>query len=147
MLRSPEGPKIKKIRDFDRDWKFRSRMKFSSEPPTVALFFVGKSRHRYQNFRARSKISIEIEHFDRDQIFLIVGPSGRGSLQVSQNSPEVPRTCPEVPQTSPDLSGGNLTPPLWLSKIGGGQTCNNERATSICPVLFIIFSSLLFSLS
>ena len=38
--------------------------------------FVGKSRHRDQNFRARSKISIEIENFDRDQIFLIVGPSG-----------------------------------------------------------------------
>ena len=30
---------------------------------------------------------------------------------------------------------------------GGGQTCNNQRATSICPVLFIIFSSLLLSLS
>ena len=29
----------------------------------------------------------------------------------------------------------------------GGQTCNNYRATSICPVLFSIFSSLLFSLS
>ena len=49
-------------------------MKFSSEPPTAALFFVGKSRHRDQNFRARSKNSIEIENFDRDQIFLIVGP-------------------------------------------------------------------------
>ena len=51
-------------------------MKFSSEPPTAALSFVGKSRHRHSNFRARSKISIEIENFDRDQFFLIVGPSG-----------------------------------------------------------------------
>ena len=32
--------------------------------PTVALFFVGKSRHRDSNFRARSKFSIEIENFD-----------------------------------------------------------------------------------
>ena len=42
----PEGPKIKKFRDFERDRKFRARMKFSSEPPTAALFFVGKSRRR-----------------------------------------------------------------------------------------------------
>ena len=53
-------------------------MKFSSEPPTAALFFVGNSRRRDWNFRARSKISIEIENFERDQIFLIVGPSGKG---------------------------------------------------------------------
>ena len=31
--------------------------------------------------------------------------------------------------------------------LGGGQTCNNQRATSVCPIIFIIFSSLLFSLS
>ena len=78
-IANPEGPKIKKIRDFDRHWKFRARMKFSSEPPTAALFFVGKSRRRDWNFRARSKISIEIKNFDRDQIFLIVGPSGNSS--------------------------------------------------------------------
>ena len=58
----PEGPKIKKIRDFDRDWKFRSRMKVSSEPPTAALVFVGKST-------SRLKISSEIKNFDRDQKF------------------------------------------------------------------------------
>ena len=28
--------------------------------------------------------------------------------------------------------------------IGGGQTCNNKRATSICPVFFYYFSFLLF---
>ena len=74
----PEGPKIEKIRDFERDWKFRARMKFSSAPPTAALFFVGKSRHRDWNFRARLNISIEIENFERDWIFSIVGPSGFG---------------------------------------------------------------------
>ena len=42
----PRGNKDQKIRDFARDAKFRSRMKFSSEPPTAALFVVGKSRHR-----------------------------------------------------------------------------------------------------
>ena len=72
----PEGPKIKKNRDFERDWKFRARMKFSSEPLTAALFFVGHSRRRDWNFRARLKVSIEIKNFDRDWIFLIVGPSG-----------------------------------------------------------------------
>ena len=46
----PEGAKIKKIRDFERDWKFRARIKFSSEPPTAALFFLGKSRRRDWNF-------------------------------------------------------------------------------------------------
>ena len=51
-------------------------MKISSEPPTVALFFVGRSRRRDWNFRARLKISIEIEHFERDWILLIAGPSG-----------------------------------------------------------------------
>ena len=83
----PEGPKIKKNRDFDRDWKFRSRMKFSSEPPTAALFFVGKSRHRDniferdQKFRSRLKISIEIK------FFWSLGPLG----------------CPEGPKTQLDI--------------------------------------------
>ena len=43
------------------------------------FFCGGKSRHRDYNFRAGSNISIEIENFDRDQIFLIVGPSGQYS--------------------------------------------------------------------
>ena len=68
--------KIKKIRDFERDWKFRARMKFSSEPPTTALFLWGKSRRRDWTFRARLKISIEIEKFERDWIFWSLGPLG-----------------------------------------------------------------------
>ena len=60
--RYPEGPKIKKIRDFDRDWKFRSRMKFSSEPPTAALFF-------WEIETSRLKFSSEIKNFDRDWKF------------------------------------------------------------------------------
>ena len=56
----PEGPKIKKNRDFDRDWKFRLRMKFSSEPPTAALFFVGEIE------TSRLKFSSGIKNFDRD---------------------------------------------------------------------------------
>ena len=38
----PEDPKIKNIRDFERDSKFRARMTFSSEPPTAALFSCGE---------------------------------------------------------------------------------------------------------
>ena len=45
-------------------------MKFSSEPPTAALFFVGGNRdveieifERDQKFRSRLKISIEIDFF------------------------------------------------------------------------------------
>ena len=62
---------IKKIWDFDRDWKFRARMKFSSEPPLAAL--CGEIE------TSRLKISSEIENFDRvenfdrDWSFLIVG--------------------------------------------------------------------------
>ena len=81
----PEGPKIKKIRDFDRDWKFRARMKILSEPPTEALFFVGKSRRRDWNFRARLEILIETENFER--IFLIVGPSGPLKILSSHSPP------------------------------------------------------------
>ena len=82
----PRGPKDPKIRDFERDWKFRARMRFSTEPPTAALFFVGNSRRRDWNFRARSKISIEIENFERDWLFfLIVGPSvGSAQTQIFQ---------------------------------------------------------------
>ena len=75
-LPSPEGPKIKKIRDFERDWKFRARIKCSSEPPAAALFFVGKSRSRDWNFRSRLKISIEIEHSSEIEIFWSLCPLG-----------------------------------------------------------------------
>ena len=77
-MKSLEGPKIKHFRDFERDWKFRARMKFSIEPPTAALFFVGKSRRRDWTFS-----SLKIKKFDRDwkfrsilNFFSIVGPSG-----------------------------------------------------------------------
>ena len=79
----PEGPKIKKIRDFDRDWKFRSRMKFSSEPPTAALFLWGnrdieiKIFERDQKFRSGLKISIEIK------FFWSLGPLGLVGLLIS----------------------------------------------------------------
>ena len=43
----PRGPKDQK------NWKFRARLKISSEPPTAALFFVGNR-------------DVEIEIFDRD---------------------------------------------------------------------------------
>ena len=52
-------------------------MKFSSEPPTAALFLWGNRDieieifERDQKFRSRLKISIEIN------LFLIVGPSGK----------------------------------------------------------------------
>ena len=78
----PEGPKIKKIRAFEQDWKFQARMTFSSEPPTVALFLWGNRDveieifERAWKFRSRLNISSEIEHFERDWFFLIVGPSG-----------------------------------------------------------------------
>ena len=96
-------------------------MKFSSEPPTAALFLVGKSRHRDPNFRARSKISIEIENFDRDQIFLIVGPSGTlsgpdGSRHSSDQHPkdvnsENSNYCPVFVWEF--LSSRRQTPEVW----------------------------------
>ena len=58
----PRGPKDQKNRDFERDWKFRPRMEFSSEPPTAALF-CGKIE------TWRLKFSSEIENFDRDWKF------------------------------------------------------------------------------
>ena len=64
--------------------KFRARMKFSSEPPTAVLFFVGNRDAEIEIFRARLKILIEIESFERDLIFLIVGPSG-----------SLPEKCPK----------------------------------------------------
>ena len=51
--RNLRGPKDQKNRDFERDWKFRARMKFSSEPPTAALFLWGNR-------------DVEIELFERD---------------------------------------------------------------------------------
>ena len=59
----PRGPKDQKTS------RFRSRMKFSSAPPTAALFFVRnrdikiKMFERDQKFRSRLTISIEIKFF------------------------------------------------------------------------------------
>ena len=53
----------KKIRDFDRDWKFRARMKFSSEPPTRGPIFCGEIE------TSRLKFSSEIKNFDREWKF------------------------------------------------------------------------------
>ena len=69
LLQYLEGSKIEKIRDFERDWRFRARMKFSSEPPTEALFLWGNRDveieifERDLKFRSRLKISSEIELF------------------------------------------------------------------------------------
>ena len=68
--KGPRGPKDQ------NNSRFRSRLKISSEPPTAALFLLGKLRHRDWNFRARLIILIALENFERDWIFLIVGPSG-----------------------------------------------------------------------
>ena len=75
---TPEGPKTKKIRDFERDWKFRARMTFSSEPPHRRPYFLWGNRDvEIENFELKDpKFSIEIENFDRDRIFLIVGRLG-----------------------------------------------------------------------
>ena len=89
MKPTQRAQRSKKFEIFERDWKFRSRLKISSEPPTAALFFVGKSRRRDWNFRARLKISIEIENFERDWIFWSLGPLG--TIQTRQCSPELLR--------------------------------------------------------
>ena len=81
-------------------WKFRSRMKISSEPPTAALFFCGEFEisseienfEREWEFRAshrprpyfcgefetsRLKFSSEIKNFERDCNFVwLLGPLG-----------------------------------------------------------------------
>ena len=61
FLLFPEGPKIKTIQDFERDWKFRARMKFSSQPPTAVLFFCGEIETSRLKFS-----SLKIKKFDRD---------------------------------------------------------------------------------
>ena len=48
----PEGPKIKKNRDFERDWKFRARMKFSSATHYGPFLWGNRD--------------VEIEIFERD---------------------------------------------------------------------------------
>ena len=55
----------------DRDLKFRA-----SHP--LRPYFCGEIETSRLKFQARSNISIEIENFERDQVFLIVGPSGSG---------------------------------------------------------------------
>ena len=77
-------------------------MKFSSEPPTAALFFCGEIETSRLNFRARSKISSEIKNFDRDQIFLIVGPSGFS--QEPNAEPEPPEPSCQEPKPEPEPS-------------------------------------------
>ena len=57
-------------------WGKEHQRNFRSSHPPRPYFLVGKSRRRDWKFRARLKISIEIENFERDWIFLIVGPSG-----------------------------------------------------------------------
>ena len=51
-------------------------MKISSEPPIAALFFVGENETSRLRFS-----SLKIKDFDRDQIFLTVGPSGKMSVR------------------------------------------------------------------
>ena len=61
---------------FNRDWKFQA-----SHPPK-SLFLWGILKVRDWKFQARLKFSIEIESFNRDWFFSIVGPLGfRGSAK------------------------------------------------------------------
>ena len=53
----PKGPKIEKIQDRPPGLKFSIEMKFSSEPPTKPLIFVGNSEG------PGLKTSIEIDFF------------------------------------------------------------------------------------
>ena len=69
--------RLKKFKITLRDWKFQSRLKFTSEPPSKPLLFVGNSEG------PRLKISCEIEIFNRDwkfqsrmKFFSIFGPLG-----------------------------------------------------------------------
>ena len=55
--------RLKKIKIALRDWNFQSRLKFSSEPPTKPLFFVGILKVRDWKFQSRLKFSIEIDFF------------------------------------------------------------------------------------
>ena len=69
--------RLKKFKIALRDWKFQSRLKFSSEPPTKPLFFLWEIlKVRDWKFQAKLKFSIEIEIFNRDWFFSIFGPRG-----------------------------------------------------------------------
>ena len=82
----PRGPKDQKIRDFERDWQFRARMKFSSEAPTAALIFCGEIE------TSRLKIS------SGSEVFWSLGPLGRALLSGRPRVRAVPlrpeRGCP-----------------------------------------------------
>ena len=58
-------------------------MKFSSEPPTAALFFVENSRRRDSKFRARLEIRSRSTISSEIDFFLIVGPSGNSDHGLS----------------------------------------------------------------
>ena len=71
----PEGPTIKKIRDFERDWKFSSENEIFERATHSGPIFCGEFE------TSRLKFSSEIKNFDRDWlnferdwIFSIVGP-------------------------------------------------------------------------
>ena len=87
--------RLKKIKIALRDWNFQSRLKFSSEPPSHPLLFVGNSEGQDWKFQSRLKISSEIEIFNRDWIFSIFGPLGsessdkNGLLYSDSVSPEI----------------------------------------------------------
>ena len=64
------------LKNFKRDWNFQASLKFSSEPPTKPLFFVGNSGGQDWKFQARLTFSSEIEFFKRSWIFSRFGPLG-----------------------------------------------------------------------
>ena len=72
----PRGPKDQK------NSRFRSGLKISSENEIFERathrgpIFCGEIETSRLKFSSEIKISIEIKNFDRDQFFLIVGPSG-----------------------------------------------------------------------
>ena len=108
-------------------------MKFSSEPPTAALF-CGEIE------TSRLKFSSEIKKFDRDQnfdqdpIFLIVGPSGKVTER-AQNADF--RRKPQIFADSPLLLeipafGGRRKPQIFAGNRRFSQkTAGNRRLGSV----------------
>ena len=120
---SQEGPNLEKkislerlkTSSFPSEPKDQKKIEISSENDIFERathrgpFFVGNSRRRDWYFRARLKISIGIENFERDWIILIVGPSGFASnFQSRLKISILTLRIPPPPHKIRGLVGGSL---------------------------------------
>ena len=121
----PRGPKDQK------NSRFRSRMKFSIENEIFERathrgpIFRGEIETSRVKFSSEIKNSIEIENFDRDQAFLIVGPSGKNSRKNSRNTR---KTVKAVGSRHPlRLFFGCFQCGAFGTSVGGRRDCKGRK--------------------